>query len=531
MGKKTKSKASKARIEGSSSNAQVSVASQSTSKRPRSGDDTTAATAVKKVSADASGGGGTEGDGEDLVFEDPFGDEFEPEDIDGYGEDEGGSEKEGGEAGAKDVAGDGMEIVEKEEAERSQEKEVETKVWRAGVDELTEGEELEYDSTAYHMYHSLRPEWPCLSFDVIRDSLGTNRSRFPHTVFAVAGTQADRADSNRLQIMKLSDLQRTRKAGGGSDDDESDEEGPDETDDDPTLDHINIPHRGGVNRVRSMPQQPHIVATWSESSDVHVWDLEKQMNSLAKGTPRTSKIDPVFTYDGHTEEGFALDWSPTEEGRLATGDCGNCINVTQKVEGGWATDPVPFVGHVGSVEDLQWSPTESSVFASASADKTVAVWDLRKKNGAMLSVQAHEEDVNVISWNTNVTYLLASGSDDGSFKIWDLRAFGSGEPVAQFRWHKGPITSIEWHPTDESMLAASGADNQLTVWDLSVEADDEAAGPAGAAGGLQDLPPQLLFIHQGQTDIKELHFHPQIPGVIMSTAADGFNIFKPATTV
>lgn len=78
----------------------------------------------------------------------------------------------------------------------------------------------------------------------------------------------------------------------------------------------------------------------------------------------------------------------------------------------------------------------AQVFASASADKTVAVWDLRKKNGSMLSLKAHEEDVNVISWNRNVTYLLASGSDDGSFKIWDLRAFGSGEPVAQFRWHK-----------------------------------------------------------------------------------------------
>lgn len=84
------------------------------------------------------------------------------------------------------------------------------------------------------------------------------------------------------------------------------------------------------------------------------------------------------------------------------------------------------------------------------------------------------------------------------------------------------------------MLAASGADNQLTVWDLSVEADDEAAGVTGGGAisdGLKDLPPQLLFIHQGQTDIKELHFHPQIPGVILSTAADGFNVFKPATTV
>lgn len=239
------------------------------------------------------------------MFEDPFGDEFEPEDVDGQDEEGDGDETMGGsddEAMATDTGGGSLK-VKGETAEPPGE--VQTKVWRAGVDELTEGEELEYDSTAYHMYHSLRPEWPCLSFDIIRDSLGTNRSRFPHTVFAVAGTQADRADSNRLQVMKLSDLQRTRKGarGDGSDDEDEDEEeeGPDETDDDPILDHINIPHKGGVNRVRSMPQQPHVVATWSETSDVHVWDLEGQVSALAKGGPRTSKVDPVFTFGGHVE--------------------------------------------------------------------------------------------------------------------------------------------------------------------------------------------------------------------------------------
>ena len=85
------------------------------------------------------------------------------------------------------------------------------------------------------------------------------------------------------------------------------------------------------------------------------------------------------------------------------------------------------------------------------------------------------------------------------------------------------------------MFASSGADEQVCLWDLSIEADDEEQ-PTTA--DMKEVPNQLLFIHQerhfievanfqGQKDIKELRWHKQIPGCLVTTAADGLNGTSP----
>lgn len=45
-------------------------------------------------------------------------------------------------------------------------------------------------------------------------------------------------------------------------------------------------------------------------------------------------------------------------------------------------------------------------------------------------------------------------------------------------------------------------------------AEEEAAlAPESNALAPDNLPPQLLFVHSGQSDMKEMHWHPQARGV------------------
>ena len=408
-------------------------------------------------------------------------------------------------------------VKEGEPAEGEARGTVQSRVWDAQRDGLQEGEELDFDESTYICYHAMRTTWPCLSFDVVRDSLGMNRKRFPLTAYIVAGTQADKPENNEVMLMKLSDINKTQR---DAEDDEDSEDDDDGFDDDPVLQVQSVPHMGGVNRVRSMPQAPHIVATWADTQSVHVWDLEGQMKRLDGGSSPLIK-KPVYTFGGHSEEGYAIDWSPVKAGKIATGDCnGNVFIWSFSSAAGATAAGEPLTEHAGSVEDIQWSPTEENVLATSGVDGNIKIWDARQASNSMLSVLAHETDVNVISWHSVVTFLVASGADDGSFKIWDLRNFKPDQPVAHFKYHQTPISSVSWHPADDSVLSVS-TENQVTVWDMSLEEDGEVRDD------LRDVPPQLLFVHQGQQDVKEIRFHPQVPGLIVSTAADGFNIWKP----
>ncbi|XP_036618132.1 glutamate-rich WD repeat-containing protein 1-like [Trichosurus vulpecula] len=401
---------------------------------------------------------------------------------------------------------------------------------------LQEDEELLRDQEAYVLYHSGQTGSPCLSF-VVQDQLGESRSNFPLCMYLCAGTQAPSAQSNRLMVMPMHNLHGTQKS-EAEDDSKSESEEEEEEEKKPQLELAMVPHYGAINHVRvAWLGETPVAGVWSEKGQMEVFSLRKSLEAVddpqvlaAFLRDEQAQTRPLFAFAGHMAEGFALDWSSRVPGRLLTGDCQKNIHLWTPTDGGsWHVDQWPFAAHSCSVEDLQWSPTEDTVFASCSADASIRIWDIRAAPSwaCMLTApSAHDADVNVISWSHRETPFLLSGGDDSALKVWDLRQFTSGSPVATFKQHVAPVTSVEWHPQDGGVFAAAGAGDQLTQWDLAVERDTEMGGPEEGNPLVAKFPQQLLFVHQGETDIKELHWHPQCPSVVISMALSGFTVFR-----
>lgn len=371
-------------------------------------------------------------------------------------------------------------------------------VWKGDRRRLKPGEELEYDPDAYKLYHKASVEWSCLSLDVFREPSGTGS---PYSMHVVTGSQAGDTQ-HKVYVMKWSNLSANS---AGSD---SDSEASSEDDIEPSLDHVSFTHRGAVNRIR-LWEESNKIATWSETGLVQIFDIAGQLQQL-NGGPKAEKL--ALANFNFREEGYALEWG--YGGRLYAG--GNGLFIFDPTESGW-THTASLVGHTAAVEDIQRSPSEPFAIASCSCDRTIKFWDTRSiGNDAQVSLPyAHKGDVNVISWNPLSNFQVASGGDDSIFKIWDLRNLSEAVSV---QWHSDSITSIAWNPMDESELSVASADDRVTIWDFMVE--DECETEDG-------FPSQLLFVHQGQEDLKELRYHPTL-GFIVSTGADGFNVFRPA---
>ncbi|XP_061051620.1 histone-binding protein RBBP4-like [Eubalaena glacialis] len=129
------------------------------------------------------------------------------------------------------------------------------------------------------------------------------------------------------------------------------------------------------------------------------------------------------------------------------------------------------------------------------------------------AVGAHTAEVNCLSFSPYSEFLLATGSADKTVALWDLRNLKL--KLHSFESHKDEIFQVQWSPYNETILASSGTDHRLNVWDLSKIGEEQSLEDA------EDGPSELLFIHGGHTaKISDFSSNPNEPWVICSVSED-----------
>lgn len=120
-------------------------------------------------------------------------------------------------------------------------------------------------------------------------------------------------------------------------------------------------------------------------------------------------------------------------------------------------------GHKGAILDLQWS-RDSRVIYSASADMTIASWDVETGERIRRHV-GHEEVINCMDISKRGEEILFSASDDGYIGIWDPRQ----KAAVDFIETDFPVTAIALSEAGNE-LYSGGIDNDINVWDMRKKA-------------------------------------------------------------
>ncbi|WP_322754695.1 serine/threonine-protein kinase [Frankia sp. Cas3] len=151
----------------------------------------------------------------------------------------------------------------------------------------------------------------------------------------------------------------------------------------------------------------------------------------------------------------------------------------------------PLTGHTLSILGGAFS-LDGNLFATASADRTVELWDVTRPAQPTLlaTLTGHTDWVLAVAFSPDGR-TLATGGNDGTARLWDITDPHKPVTRATLTGHNAHVRDVAFSPNGR-LLATAGDDNTARLWDVTDQA----------------RPRQLSVLARHQSWVQDVAFSP-----------------------
>ncbi|XP_044465728.1 periodic tryptophan protein 1 homolog [Mangifera indica] len=255
---------------------------------------------------------------------------------------------------------------------------------------------------------------------------------------------------------------------------------------------LDCPLKGG--------EKGNFMAVGSMDPSIEIWDLDvieevqpclilgginEEKNMKRKKNKKGKKSSTEYKEGSHTDSVLGLAWNKEFRNILASASADKTVKIWDVVEGKCS---FTLGHHTDKVQAVAWNHYAPQVLLSGSFDRSVFMKDARisTHSGFKWSVAA---DVESLAWDPHTEHSFVVSLEDGTVKGFDIRTAKSdqaseSQPCFTLHAHDKAVCSISYNPLVTNLLATGSIDKMVKLWDLSNNQPSCVGSRNPKAGGI-----------------------------------------------